>query len=491
LEGLNSSAEIKKTFKVDKNKVFGLIKDERSEWGLKRDIKRVILYESFDQKAIINRVGALTPSEAILISLFDGKRTNGEVIKLASDLFHVEEDIAERNIAFLQHRWAIALEEKPENHRYGSPQYNPRDFVIPAAEVDMEQSRFYTPIGLVFQVSGNCMRDCLYCNIERIPDNEDTLISLKRWDEIAEECKELDVVSITLTGGDPFCNKNLLKIVESFTKRGIHPFIATKSLVTKDRAKKLADLGIRRMQVSIDAPNKEVVDYLTGVEGSFDHAVTSIKNLKEAGIDVSTNTVVTVHNALLLPELGRFLTNLGVKWMKNSQFGRSYFLDGQDELFVPEKTGRWIENKIKQLHDENKINRTLEYSFVEDHSAIKAPERKEKFPERSLCTGGRWGFTCIADGRVIPCDEIPVNEETVVGNLSHQSILEVWNSPRFNMYLKPPREPFKGTVCYDCETFDVCHDDKGRCFRDSLKSYGSLYAPAPACWKAGKGIRLT
>lgn len=474
---------------VEKKKRLGLIKEDKREWGLKNDMKRVILYESYDNGAIINNTALLNPTEAILLSLFDGKRTTEEVIRLSSDLFQESHDKAEKVISHLIKRWENAIEEKRERSK--TTQYNPAEFVMPSTQVDMERKRFYIPIGITFRVTGDCMRDCIYCNIERVPNHAIRLMPLERWDELAEESKQMKLISVILTGGDPFMHPDFLKIVECFTKRGIHPFIVTKSFVSKEKAQKLAGLGIHTMQVSIDAAVPQVVDFLTQSHGAFEQAVDSIKNLQDAGITVSTNTVITSYNILLFPDLVRFLVQLGVKRIRHSQFGRSYYKEYQDDLFIHERAGIWLEQEMKRLYESKEIPFSIDFTYMKDQSMIEPEQKQSVYMERAVCSGGRWGFIITADGTVIPCDEIPATAEYSLGNVSHQSIMDVWESPQIDKYLNPSREYFQGTICYTCDIFDPCHQDKGRCYRDALKAYGSLYAPTPSCWKAPKGIRLT
>ena len=474
---------------LDKKKIMGLKWNKDSWWRLKHDVKRVIVYESREDGMIVNQAGFLTPSEAILISLFDGKRTIGEVMTVAGDVFQETADTTEQNIKKLLSKWSNTVEEKSED--MFTPQYNPIDFVIPAWKVDNVSWRFFKPITVHFRVADSCMRDCIYCNIETKPHEKSNLISLERWHQLAEETKELDIYAVMLSGGDPFMYDDFIEVVNCFTKRSIHPFISTKSLVTKDKAKALAESGIKIMQVSIDAPNRDVADFLTHSPGTFDQTVQSIKNLTETGIKVTTNTVVTSYNVLLIPSLVHFLNDLGVKKVKLAQYVRSHYAEYDVSLFISERAGKWLENEINKISNDKGIDIDVRFDYLKDPSLIDPKEKKERFKERSLCSASRWGFVITGTGKAIPCDEIPVTDEYILGDVSKQSMLEVWNSPANTKYTVPPREPFKGTVCYDCEDFDECHRGKGRCFRDALKAYGSLYAPAPICWKAPNGLRLS
>jgi MoaA/NifB/PqqE/SkfB family radical SAM enzyme len=70
--------------------------------------------------------------------------------------------------------------------------------------------------------------------------------------------------------------------------------------------------------------------------------------------------------------------------------------------------------------------------------------------------------------------------------------MEIWNGQPMLRFIHPPREPFRGTVCHDCEEFEKCMWEKGRCYRDAYYCYGSIYGPPPMCPKNGRpGLQLS
>ncbi|MGD2090608.1 MAG: radical SAM protein [Candidatus Aminicenantes bacterium] len=485
---LNSKTEQNNPFK-DKSKRIGLIWNENTQWHLKHDVKRVLLYETLELGIVINRTAMLTPNEAIILALFDGKRTIEDVIAIAADIFDETLQKAELSVDSIIGKWSMAFEEKTDN--LITPQYDPMKFVIPAWKVDNVTKRLFSPISIQFRVSDSCMRNCVYCNIQTRPHEEMNLIPLERWNQLAQEVKDMDICSILLSGGDPFIHKDIVEIIHCFIKQGIHPFVSTKSFISRYTAKNLSAIALKEIQVSIDAPERSAADFLTQSPGYFDQIIQSIKNVQEENIKVTTNTVVTSYNILLIPQLIRMLNEMGIKRIKLSQYGRTMFNKHDDSYFVSEKGSNWLNNELEKLKEELPGIR-VSFSYIPDYSTIiDIEEKKEKFNKRAICTGCVWAFVVSGDGRVIPCDEIPLTDDNVVGDIRTQSLQEVWDSPRALRYSSPPRDYFSGTVCHECEDFDECHQKKGRCFRDALKAYDSLFAPTPLCWKAPKGKRLS
>ena len=117
---------------------------------------------------------------------------------------------------------------------------------------------------------------------------------------------------------------------------------------------------------------------------------------------------------------------------------------------------------------------------------------------RGSCTGHRSlrvpiAFPGIgADGRAFLCEQMKMSEEFVVGDLSVQSIQEVWNSPRLLDFIYPERERFEGTICRQCPEFEKCMWESGRCYRDAYFCYGTIYDSPPLCpYNSRPGVRLS
>jgi radical SAM protein with 4Fe4S-binding SPASM domain len=468
----------------DHQKVLGLRHDNRGEWKLKHDVNRVVLYKYNNEVAEATNASLIHPAEAIVLALFDGKKTVADVEATVAGLFSVSIDTACPIVGAILQRHSEAL---TDGFQADAPTYDPSTFVIPADQVNMDTSRFFRPLSLLFRVSDDCMRSCVYCSSPK-PATKLKLLSLDRYNELADECLQMQISAILIGGGDPFMRSDIVELIKIWTSRGIHPFITTKSFVSDLLAQRLADAGLRRMQVSFDSPVEKTADFMTGSRGFFKQAVVSIRNLLSNGIGVRINCIVTSHNVEQMPDLVRLLGDLGVYSLTLSPVGRSMHISDFDSLFFDESEYKWFE-KCRDVSRQYPGMR-IKADRVEDPGALSVEERNVRYPSRSLCTAGRWGLVIMSDGKVVTCDEVPAIEPFVVGDVSYESVAEVWSSPKIRYLQKPPRNQFLGTACFDCPDFDECHTGKGRCFRDAMKVYGSFYAPTPACPRAPRGLRL-
>ena len=154
-----------------------------------------------------------------------------------------------------------------------------------------------------------CNNNCGFCSIGK-RDFRKPLEQVKREIDLAAEEKPYE---INFTGGEPILIKDIFDIV-SYAKGKIKSVRITtngRMLYYGDFAKRLVDSGLTGAIFSLHAPNAEIHDRLTGVEGSFNQLVKGMENLSGLVDDISINTVITTLNYRLLPEMvektiGRF-----------------------------------------------------------------------------------------------------------------------------------------------------------------------------------------
>lgn len=469
----------------DRTSVLRLKRDRKFEWGLRHDVRRILLYEQSVDSRSVSQAGFLHPAEAVILTSFDGRRTLVEVDRDVAFLFDLIPEESAAAVDRVRMRWAQAL----ETHVDGSIaiSYDPRNFIIPASDVDLVTKKLYKPITLVAHVSSDCMRNCIYCNIQKRKTRDVRLLPLTRWKGLAAECAEAGVLSVFLGGGDPFMRSDVVEIIGAFIDNGIQPFVATKSYVSPSKAQELAGRGLVWIQVSIDSCVPETANFLTGSPSYFNQIVETIRNLKAAGLRVRSNSVATKYNVRQIPDLAVLLLDLGVEVIRVTPVGRSLYVPGTELLFVSREDSNWLRKRLRELRGPHDVN----YSDSVDIHSGSPEEKRRAFANRSLCSAGCWGFVMHSDGKVTLCEEMPLEGMHIIGDLSAQDLMEVWQSPHIEKMTNPPREKFLGTVCYDCTDFDECHGGRGRCFRDALKAYGSFYAPTPSCPRAPVGLRLS
>lgn len=150
-----------------------------------------------------------------------------------------------------------------------------------------------------FQVAGTlCNIACTHCFISCSPTNH--AHEMMTFEEILprlEEAKRLGVRDYYFTGGEPFMNRDMLRILEATLQQGPATVLTNGMLLREETCRALRDLIDRNeysldLRVSLDGFDRETHDAIRG-EGVWDRVMTGLANLAAAGI----NPVITVTTA--------------------------------------------------------------------------------------------------------------------------------------------------------------------------------------------------
>ncbi len=475
------------------------------EWRLKRIGERTILwFYEVEESRYLN----IPPLLASILPLFDGKRSFADVKKIIQYTYGVNTDDANKMLAEVitginsDNKCVVEMNETLEDYIVD---YNVEEFIV-SPEGFTPKGRLPIPLSIGILFSNDCQTNCLYCYAERrkVPAREH--MSIKRWKEIFHEARNLGIEQVTISGGDPLFHKNSIDLLEELIKLKMLFLVSTKCHVTKEKAARLKAIGMadpinqitREIQFSLDGPNSLIADTMAGVPGFYEKAIDSIKNLKENGLKFRVKAVVTPFNADYIEDWLYQMVDLGADKLACAAYGRSFYRHKDEYFLGPEETNmlRDVFDRFEEKHPEvdliltsfdaptlteegeakPKVKRDDKKAFED-----RITKKKESWESRSHCSGGTSSMTITPDGRVILCDQVPQEGEFVVGDLSEQSIMEVWNSEEIKRFTDPPVEKFVDTVCYSCGDFDSCHKEYGYCFRDSYFNYGTIYAPPPNC----------
>lgn len=461
---------------------------------MRKDIDRVVIYPKDGDRpdtvpSELQVPLKLHPNTAIIISLFDGKRAPEDVTKIWSYLHDVSMGDSTNTVTELVESWKTLFVTPPAD--YVHP-YDPKDFVINAREIDLSTTRCKIPASMLFVPTLRCSQRCIYCyaDVKEINQEED-LLPPSRVHEIIQECKQLQFASVSISGGEPFVHKDIFTILKWVRDAGYHPQIPTKYPLTKKQVYHLKDIGFDSFQISLDTLDEKILTYITGRNSDYPVAIMkTIRYAKEAGLKLSVVSVVTTHNINTMGDMVRKLINEGnIFRFRMTEVGGSIYRNNQ-ELFPSDSDYNRLEDEINRIKAEFP-EIPITFSHGKDPSFMSKEEKTEWFKKRAACSAGKWAFVLLPDGKVNPCEELYYHPAFMVGDLRHQSIMEMWNSKEWHNLLHPEQSLFsKDSPCSDCEEFIECHTGKGRCWKRALGAYGKPDFPDPHCPRASIGSRI-
>lgn len=159
----------------------------------------------------------------------------------------------------------------------------------------------------------NCNNHCRFCaqGDKRTLYGDRTTEKIKK---ILQEARK-DCESVVFTGGEPTIRKDIIDLV-SYAKKLEFESIQIQTNGRMFCYKKFCDeiisAGANEFSPAVHGHTPELHNYLTCSKGSFQQTTLGIKNLRELGQRIITNTVITKSNYRHLPEIARFLVDLRV-----------------------------------------------------------------------------------------------------------------------------------------------------------------------------------
>lgn len=261
-------------------------------------------------------------------------------------------------------------------------------------------------------ITNACPQDCAYCyNKNRTGEVMDVQTIIR----VARDLKEMGVVWLGLTGGEPLLNKRIVEIVAAISDDCAVKLFTTGCGVTQSLASELKSAGLFSVSVSLDHWNPDVHNRNRGYANAFRDAINAIDVFKSCGdIDVGVSAVLPremIRNGDT-EKLLEFVADLGVHeaWLSEVKPSAEPFWN--DESVISE------EDRIRlvRLQDNYNSNGNLVVNYLGHF------EGKECFG----CNAGHKMVYIDAFGEVSPCVFTPMS----FGNVRSEDLKSLFGEMR-------------------------------------------------------------
>ncbi len=351
------------------------------------------------------------------------------------------------------------------------------------------------PILIVWNYTWACNLRCKHCYASAGPKPRPEELTTSEALRTVRMLADAGVTIIAFSGGEPLMRKDIFKALELARDYGIYTAIATNgTLITRKVARKLKELDLLYVEISIDGADPATHDAFRGIPGAFEKAIRGVKNCVEAGIWTQVAMTITKMNVSELPAMIELCEELGVQGLTCFNFvptGRGVFITDNDlspqerEDVLKYMVGEVLKGRKVQI-----VSTAPQYARValQIEEAMRLGQElvvpvhfwNPRFSREVAsitefiggCGAGRFYCALDPDGTVTPCVFLPVK----VGNVRKlKDFEEFWNTcPVFwdlrdRNRLKPH--------CGECEYRFVC----GGCRARAYGYFGDYLAPDPGC----------
>ncbi|OZM71664.1 mycofactocin radical SAM maturase [Amycolatopsis antarctica] len=331
----------------------------------------------------------------------------------------------------------------------------------------VEQFKFglEAPICLTWEWTYACNLACEHClssSGRRDPDE----LSTGEIKAVIDELQRMQVFYVNVGGGEPTVRPDFWELLDYAVAHDVGIKFSTNGVkITPERARRLAATDYVDVQISLDGATREVNDAVRG-PGSYDMAMTALRNLADAGMkDFKISVVMTRHNIAQLDEFKRIADDFGAQLRITRLRPSGRGADVWDELH-PTPTQQIELYEWLVAHGDGILTGD---SFFHLNALGSEP-----LPGLNLCGAGR--VVCLIDpvGDVYACP-FAIHDVFKAGNVRPSGFGTVWrDSALFNDL----RKPQTGGICNSCPAYDSC---QGGCMAAKFFTGLPLEGPDPEC----------
>jgi PqqA peptide cyclase len=324
------------------------------------------------------------------------------------------------------------------------------------------------PTTLLAELTYRCPLHCPYCSNPLEMSRAEAELSTADWKRVFTQARELGVLQLGLSGGEPLVRKDLEELVAHAREEGMYTTLVTSALgLTRQRAERLKAAGIDHVQISFQDTDPANADRIAGIKlgRQKQEAAALVKSLDLA---FSVNVVLHRGNLDHLAELIELAAGLGADRLElaNTQYygwalrNRHLLMPTREQV---ERSRTIAEAAIQRLRG------TMQILYV-------LPDYYETYPKP--CYGG-WGNVYILvtpDGRALPCHGATQIPQLQFVQVNEQSLDWIWRqSPIFNA--------FRGDAWMQepCRSCPRKTRDFGGCRCQAFALTGDATATDPVC----------
>lgn len=337
----------------------------------------------------------------------------------------------------------------------------------------------YQPVTSVWEVTMGCNMRCKHCGsscTEPLHDEMDTEKAL----EVCDQCADIGLRWITLSGGEPLTRKDTPQLVRRLTEKGVSVNLITNGwLLGEALANELKESGIATIAISIDG-TEEIHDSIRR-PGSFARDEAAFRILRDLGITTGAVTTISKKNIDNLPAMKEKLISMGVKtWQVQLGLPMGNFLERPDWVLDPEQVNTIIdfcydtalEGRIK-IYPADCIG----YYNKKEMEIKKISYGTNEVSMWDGCNAGKRSFGILHNGDVLGCTSIR-SKEYVEGNLNQSSLKDIWTEEQNFTWCRDLKKEQLSAECSTCTYGSKC---LGGCPNTRLTMNGSIYSENQYC----------
>jgi len=329
---------------------------------------------------------------------------------------------------------------------------------------------------LYLYLTDHCNLRCSHCWISpKFSEQKQNGLPLDSLKKAISEAGSLGLQSVKLTGGEPFLYRHIGGLLAFLAEEQIDVLIETNgTLINRDMVERLKSCNLDQLSVSLDAATEEIHDQIRGVKGSFRRTLEGLALLSRHDLNFQIIMTLQSRNRQEIPGVIKLSEKLGAGSLKINPL----IPCGRGKGAFEHKQNLNLEELLKlyrMVHKRWPLNKGLSIIFDLPVAFRSIEEIKHRgiIECRILNILGILGngdFSICGIGQTV--------RDLRMGNLSHDSISEIWQN---SSILKDLRKSLPGKLKGVCEHCIFKFQCLGACRANAYALTGDLYAPYFLC----------
>ena len=347
---------------------------------------------------------------------------------------------------------------------------------------------------VVWNMTRRCNLKCVHCYAQAKDIEFENELSTEEGKALIDDLASFGSPVILFSGGEPTMRKDLPELAAYAREKGMRAVISTNgTLIDRDLAKKLKDVGLSYVGVSLDGI-RETNDKFRGMKGAFDAAIRGLHNCQEEGIKVGLRFTINKQNVRDIPAIFDMLEEEKIPricFYHLVYAGRGSKMVNEDlSLEESRQAVDLILERTRKLHEKGfpaevlTVDNHCDGPYLYMKLLKENPERAaEVFELLSMNQGNSSGIGigCVSWDGAVHADQFWRHYS--FGNVRERPFSEIWTDLNDELMagLKNRKPLIKAHAdrCAHCKWLDICNGN----FRVRAEAvYGNVWADDPACY---------
>jgi radical SAM protein with 4Fe4S-binding SPASM domain len=321
-------------------------------------------------------------------------------------------------------------------------------------EMNEKAQRLGVPLSVHIDVTYRCNERCAHCYLDHDDKGEMTTDEIRN---VLDQLAEAGVFFLTFSGGEVFMRRDFLDLVKYARGLLFNVKVKTNGAMIREReARRLRELGVEQVQISVYSYRPEIHDAITKLPGSLKRTIAAIHFLKSQGLKVTMSNVLMTVNRYDQQGTQALAKELGVDYTLDPTVTPK--LDGDTSVLAL----RVNEESLDELFS----NPDLVGNVDEYCAPPVAPD--EDVMEGASCSAGHTLCYISPYGDVFPCVQFPLP----TGSVRRQKFIDIWRHSPAMQQVRSIRIKHL-TVCSSCAHAGSCSRCPGLAYME-----GSMLGPS-------------